>query len=131
MIFIHAVTLRLRRTLLQDVSVRDKLLLCRSWLCGRDHPDLVFIVLALGVPVMSCLSNLLLRAYNHLNVSAALLLRGVIHRHLLLSSTDDLNKVSALVGWLPIGPLLSPLLHGIISNLLSLTLLLELLLGAL
>jgi len=55
----------------------------------------------------------------------------VIHRDLLLSSPDDLNKVGALVGWLPIGPLLSPLLHGIISNLLSLTLLLELFLGAL
>jgi hypothetical protein len=55
----------------------------------------------------------------------------VIHRHLFLSSPDDLYKVSALVGWLPIGPLLSPLLHGIISNLLSLIFLLELLLGAL
>jgi hypothetical protein len=55
----------------------------------------------------------------------------VIHRDLLLSSPDDLNKVSTLVGWLPIGPLLSPLLHCIISNLLSLTFLFELLLGAL
>jgi hypothetical protein len=55
----------------------------------------------------------------------------VIHRDLLLSSSDDLNKVSTLVDWLPIGPFLSPLLHGIISNLLSLTFLFELLLGAL
>lgn len=131
MFFIDAVTLRLRRTLLQDVSIRDKLLLCRSWLCGCDHLNLVFIVLALGVPVLSCLSNLLLGANNHLNISAALLLRGVIHRDLLLSSPDDLNKVSTLVDWLSIGPLLSPLLHGIISNLLSLIFLLELLLGAL
>ena len=88
-------------------------------------------MLGLWVPVLSCLSDLLLRAYNHLNVSAALLLRGVIHRDLLLSSPDYLNEVSALVGWLPIGPLLSPLLHGIISNLFPLIFLLELLLGAL
>ena len=88
-------------------------------------------MLALGVPVMRCLSDLLLGANDHLNISAALLLRGVIHRDLLLSSSDDLNKVSTLVDWLPIGPLLSPLLHGIISNLLSLIFLFELLLGAL
>lgn len=131
MFFIDAVTLRLRRTFLQDVSIRDKLLLCRSWLCRCDHLNLVFIVLALGVPVLSCLSDLLLRANNHLNIPAALLLRGVIHRDLLLSSPDDLNKVSTLVDWLPIGPLLSPLLHGIISDLLSLIFFLELLLGAL
>ena len=131
MLFNNAVTLRLRRTLLQDISIRDNLLLSRSWLCGCDHLNLVLIVLALGVPVMSCLSNLLLGANNHLYISAALLLRGVIHRDLLLSSSYDLNKVSTLVDWLPIGPLLSPLLHGIISNLLSLIFLLELLLGAL
>jgi len=131
MFFIDDVALRLRRTLLQDVSIRDKLLLSRSWLCGCDHLNLVFIVLALGVPVLSCLSDLLLGANNHLNIPASLLLRGVIHRDLLLSSPDDLNKVSTLVDWLPIGPLLSPLLHGIISDFLSLIFLLELLLGAL
>ena len=79
MFFVQAETLRLRRSLLQDVSVRDKFLLSRSWLCGRDHLDLIFIVLTLWVPVMSSLSNLLLRANNHLNVSGALLFRGVIN----------------------------------------------------
>jgi hypothetical protein len=130
MLLFGAESLWLRRSLLQNVPINNKLLFSRG-LLGRGHQfNLIFILLVFRIPVLRSLSDLFLRA-NHFEVSrTSLLVRGLVFGKFFLSSTNNLNKICSLVRGFSVGPLLPPLLHGIFSNLLSFQFFLKLVLRA-